>query len=82
MLTCFILFTAFFLNLPNAISISLSDTIIRSGGGLPETARLVIKLYRNFTYVMTVGLIAYLLFVLLVCVAIVGGYAGALRNFN
>nr|QUI76269.1 NADH dehydrogenase subunit 6 [Cloeon dipterum] len=40
------------------------------------------KLYSNYTFLLTLFLIIYLLYVLLVCVSIVGVKTGPLRKFN
>jgi NADH-ubiquinone oxidoreductase chain 6 len=70
------------ITLPSTVSNSLGDFTYNINITPVDVPILVIKLYRSFTYVVTLGLISYLLYVLLVCVAIVGGHAGALRNFN
>nr|UOU85029.1 NADH dehydrogenase subunit 6 [Procloeon bifidum] len=40
------------------------------------------KLYSDQSYLLTLFLVVYLLFVLLVCVSVVGNKSGALRKFN
>jgi NADH-ubiquinone oxidoreductase chain 6 len=58
-----------------------------TGWGLPWGASLhlggmVVKLYSSESYLLTLFLIFYLLYALVVCANLVGGYPGALRNFN
>jgi hypothetical protein len=43
---------------------------------------MMLKLYRSYSYEITLFLIFYLLYALVVCANLVGGYPGALRNFN
>jgi hypothetical protein len=43
---------------------------------------IVMKLYSNESFKVTLLLILYLLYALLVCAHIVRKYSGSLRNFN
>lgn len=73
---------AVLIRLPTTIPAAIGDLNCVNSMAPFNTAGLLIKLYGDFTYLCTVTLIIYLLFVLLVCVAVVGGPAGPLRNFN
>jgi hypothetical protein len=73
---------AMLIRLPTTIPAVIGDLNGVNSMAPFDTAGLLVKLYGDFTYLCTVTLIIYLLFVLLVCVAVVGGSTGSLRNFN
>nr|UOU85107.1 NADH dehydrogenase subunit 6 [Nigrobaetis niger] len=64
----------------NSLDLNLSYDMFSYFGFKQELPMM--KLYSSYSCVLTLFLIVYLLFVLLVCVQIVGGSKGALRNFN
>lgn len=57
------------------------DWGVAFGGGSVGSG-LMFKLYSSGSYLITLFLIFYLLYALVVCANLVGGYPGALRNFN
>jgi ABC-type polysaccharide/polyol phosphate export permease len=50
--------------------------------GVSDMRDIVMKLYSNESFKITLLLILYLLYALLVCAHIVRKYSGSLRNFN
>jgi NADH-ubiquinone oxidoreductase chain 6 len=71
-----------FIIAPTSGAVTPVEGWLNFGSIICSSSMMILKLYRSESYIITSFLILYLLFALVVCANLVGGYPGALRNFN